>query len=283
MAEAAKSPEARTSAGAETVAKAGKTIFDMLTIAEKNVVKEVIGALEEDGVSDDMIGLREVVITTMISKQRVDVAVKKYKAMLGIFREFGFSLKDLYDERKFAGEVSNHFANYLVCGKDIDGLRIMWIDGGVIPVEEEKNSVMAGMLYWMAVHSDITTLRNGITFVIDIGNKPDKTIGNERKLQATWQSMALRPQHIFIVGAGFFKRIVINGLIKFASLFTKSKIVRRIQFVEMETVHEVVPVDSRPDYDLPRSQRKTRAEAFVKEQLTIYPERFGAKNCLLSF
>lgn len=61
---------------------------------------------------------------------------------------------------------------------------------------------MAGMLYWMAVHSDITTLRNGITFVIDIGNKPDKTIGNERKLQATWQSMALRPQHIFIVGAG---------------------------------------------------------------------------------
>ena len=27
--------------------------------AEKNVVKEVIGALEEDGVSDDMIGLRE--------------------------------------------------------------------------------------------------------------------------------------------------------------------------------------------------------------------------------
>lgn len=74
----------------------------------------------------------------MISKQRVDVAVKKYKAMLGIFRDFGFSLKDLYDERKFAGGVSNHFANYLVCGKDIDGLRIMWIDGGVIPVEEEK-------------------------------------------------------------------------------------------------------------------------------------------------
>ena len=74
----------------------------------------------------------------MISKQRVDVAVKKYKAMLGIFREFDFSLKDLYDERKFAGGVSNHFANYLVCGKDNDGLRIMWIDGGVIPVEEEK-------------------------------------------------------------------------------------------------------------------------------------------------
>ena len=83
--------------------------------------------------------------------------------------------------------------------------------------------------------------------------------------------------------AGMIKRIFINGLIKFASLFTKSKIVRRVKFVEMETVHEVVPVDSRPDYDLPRSQRKTRAEAFVKEQLTIYPQCFGAKNCLSAF
>lgn len=257
---------------------ATKCIIDLLSTDEKSVVKEVIEALGEAGVDDDMIGFREVVITTMISKQRVDVAVKKYQAMLAVFETYEFTLKDLYDPKVF-NRVEKHFGNYHVCGKDKDGLEIMWIDGQPTPVAEEQISVMAGIMYWMAVHSDIFTLRNGILFVIDTSNK-DTRIGNERKLQATWQSMALRPQHIFITGAGYLKRFFINGLIKFASLFTKSKVIQRIEFVDMPHVEKFVPEKSRPDYSMSRSERVMNGKRFVAQRLSLHPAQIGLKNCL---
>ena len=73
----------------------------------------------------------------MIAKQRVDVAVKKYQAMLGVFENFQFTLKDLYDPKVFS-RVYKHFGNYHVSGKDKDGLDVMWIAGDVVTVEEEQ-------------------------------------------------------------------------------------------------------------------------------------------------
>lgn len=74
----------------------------------------------------------------MISKQRVDVAVQKYKAMLAVFEQFEFTLKDLYDPKVFT-RVQKHFVNYLVCGKDKDGLEVMWIASDeVVTIEEEQ-------------------------------------------------------------------------------------------------------------------------------------------------
>ena len=89
--------------------------------------------------------------------------------------------------------------------------------------------VRAGILYWMSVHSDMVSLRGGCTFVIDSTNAPDRKVGNERKLQKTWQSLPLRPQNLYIVGASFVKRLFINALIKFASVFSNSKVLARIQ------------------------------------------------------
>ena len=83
-----------------------------------------------------------------------------------------------------------------------------------------------------------------------------------------------------IVNPGFFKRIIINGLIKFASYFTKSKIIQRIEFVEMETVDLLVPEKSRPSYSLSKPERITSVQKFLHRRLSMYPLLIGAKNCL---
>ena len=77
-------------------------------------------------------------------------------------------------------------ADIKLCRDDITGRGIMWISGAQTQVSEERGCVRAGVLYWMAVHADIHTLREGITFVIDTANQSDKKVGNERKLQKTW-------------------------------------------------------------------------------------------------
>lgn len=83
---------------------------------------------------------------------------------------------------------------------------------------------------------------------IDTSNQPDKRVGNERKLQKTWQSMPLRPQSLFIVGAGLVKRVFLTALIKFASVFSNSKVLERIRFVEMDAVRKEVPKDNMPEH-----------------------------------
>ena len=45
----------------------------------------------------------------------------------------------------------------------------------------------------------------------------------------SYQSLPLRPQNLYIVGAGLLKRLAINALIKFASVFSNSKVLARIQ------------------------------------------------------
>lgn len=74
----------------------------------------------------------------MVAKQRVDVAVEKYKAMLGVFEQFEFTLKDLYDPKVFS-RIQKHLVNYLVSGKDKDGLEVMWIASDeVVEIEDEQ-------------------------------------------------------------------------------------------------------------------------------------------------
>lgn len=72
-----------------------------------------------------------------------------------------------------------------VCGRDNGGRSILWI-GAPKPTEvhEEQQAVHAGMLYWMAVHSDIATLRDGCTFVIDTSKQADKKVGAQCSRQS---------------------------------------------------------------------------------------------------
>merc|ERR1711998_85100 len=67
-------------------------------------------------------------------------------------------------------------------------------------------------------------------------------------MQRAWQTYPLRPQAIFILGAGFVKRSLINGLIRFASLFTKDKVIDRIKFATVDDVRVLIPPNAMPVY-----------------------------------
>jgi hypothetical protein len=67
------------------------------------------------------------------------------------------------------------------------------------------------------------------------------------------QSYPMRPQTILIAGASKTKRIVINALIKVASLFAKEKILKRIKFVSVAEAMEQYPAKGYPNY-LPGGQ-----------------------------
>ena len=125
-----------------------------------------------------------------------------------------------------------------VCGKDSLNRQIFWIVGGQVQAHEEVAAVRAGWFFFLSVHADDVSLRRGVTFVIDVSRGGgQQKVGNEKKLQRTWQSYPLRPQRILIMGATYIKRLLINGLLKFASLFSKNKVLERVRFA---TVDEVV-------------------------------------------
>jgi len=164
----------------------------------------------------------------------------------------------------------------------------------------ERSSVRAGVMYFAAIHADDTSLHEGINFVIDVGNQTNEKVGNEKKLQVrrragwgaatliayhlalqlttspsppqqkTWQSFPLRPQRILISGAGLVKRIFINGLVRFASLFSKAKVLERIRFVTMAQVIEEFGPEAVPKY---RSDKGAKGDIgdWVKSRLEGFP------------
>lgn len=223
------------------------------TAEEKAAFAQVTAVLlskEGGGLDASQVRPREVALVTMLSKARVDKAVEKYKQFVATLAEYELTVASLYEQHSTLHTKLAHkwATSYQVCGVDNGGRSIMWI-GSSEPtlVEEERTVVHAGVMYWMAVHSDITTLREGCTFVIDTSKQGAMgKVGNERKLQKTWQALPLRPQNLFIVGAGFVKRMFINALIKFASVFSNSKVLGRVRFVQMPEVHKEVPSTNMP-------------------------------------
>jgi len=237
-------------------APAVASLATAFTPEEKDAFSKVAALLvnEEHGIDPFQVRSREVAIVTMLSKVRVDNAVEKYKQFIVTLAEYGLTVASLYEPREVLHAKLSHKleCSYQVCGVDNGGRSIMWIGKkGSTPtlVKEEATVVHAGVMAWMAVHSDITTLRDGCSFIIDTthdGKKIGK-VGNERKLQKTWQALPLRPQNLFIVGAGFIKRIFINALITFAIVFSNSKVLGRIRFVQMPEVFKEVPKENMPE------------------------------------
>ena len=211
---------------------------------------------------------REIAIVTMLSKCRVDKAIEKYIQFIQTIGEFDLDVNVLYQDLQPLREKMN--ANYQVCGKDKGNRSIMWISSSTpTQVSEEKITVHSGVLYWMAVHSDLHTLREGCTFVIDTSKqKGINKVGNERKMQKTWQALPLRPQNLFIVGASFLKRIFINALISFASIFSNSKVLARIRFVEMPEVRTEVPDSSMPE-EL-GGDKRSAVDQWVEKRLSLW-------------
>ena len=65
------------------------------------------------------------------------------------------------------------------CGRDISDRSIMWIRTQPVPIEDEADAIMASIVYFTAVHADLRSLREGITFALgenDIFNKVDLAI-----------------------------------------------------------------------------------------------------------
>jgi hypothetical protein len=187
----------------------------------------------------------------VVCKNRVDEATDKFRRYLKAIASCGMSNIES-DEDLWADPSVEQFLRdyYIPCGRDFDNRQILWIRSQKAILEsEEKTSIRAGILYVIAVHADPFSLREGITFVIDTSNRGTfKQVGNESKLQKINQSMPFRPQAIYIAGASPAMRIVINGLIKIASFFTKQKILQRIRFVTLEEAMTRVPKKNGPRY-----------------------------------
>ena len=213
--------------------------------------------IEKYKLQPNKLSKQELFIVTINSKLRPETAAKKYAKWLEALEIFGILSfdeiwKDLLSGDQADSEwakLSANFGAFAGAGTDKQGRRVFWIRSRPVQAEEEAIQVRCSCIYYTALHADLHTLRNGITFVIDTSNNSmDKPVGNESKMQKVYQSIPLRPQRIFILGAGFVKRLVINTLLSIASLFTSEKVVDRIRFAEMEEVKEEVDDENLPVY-----------------------------------
>lgn len=266
----------RTMAAQLTEAVEGLSVSDSSSpewsAEELDAFREVKRRLLADGVPEGRLGDREVVLTTMCSKLRPDKAVAKFGDFFGILDEYqldpgkgGFRELEASDW----AEIDQFWDRYSVTGRDVGGRGIMWINGGRTEVEEEQRLVRTSCMFYYAAHADMVTLRDGITMVIDTSNAPTSKVGNERKLQRTWQAYPLRPQNIFIVGASFIKRLTINALIKIASLVTSNKVIGRVQFVELPGVRQAIGEEDMPAQH--GGKERPPVKEWVKARLAGFP------------
>jgi hypothetical protein len=103
----------------------------------------------------------------MLKKCKVDKAVETYKELLKTVSEFGLTMTTILDWSTM--DPINVFLDrqYAPTGTDNEGRGIMWIKGGITEKEEEPYCVRSGVLYWMAVHADFHTLREGTVLVLE--------------------------------------------------------------------------------------------------------------------
>lgn len=248
--------------------------------------KETKKLLEADEkFNNKYISKRELWLCVVNCKFRPEKAKDKYVKWTGEMKSsFGInSFDDVYrgispDGKGHDGgwkELEPLFTAYAGCGRDDKDRSIMWIKTRPTQIEEEQNAVRVGAIFYTAVHADMVSMREGITFVLDtVGNDMTSKIGNESKLQKVYQAIPLRPQKIFILGAGWLKRTLINGIIAFASLFTKEKVIDRIEFCEQARVEESVSKESMPVHRGGKGgsiDSNEKVVQWVRERLANFP------------
>lgn len=209
------------------------------------------------------ISKRHLAVTTIISKCRAEEAATKYIQWIQTLSYWGITTLNEEQLTDPCKRSDHYLQSYKVAGKDIKGSSIFWIEATEkIPndLEEEKYSILSGIRYHMAVHSCPITLREGLTFVINVTNQPNQKVGNEKRMQKAHQSYPLRPQHIFIVGASKVARIAINSLLKIGSFVSKAKILKRIKFVTIEEIVDINNGGTVPKESLPKHLQSTCLE-----------------------
>lgn len=200
---------------------------------------------------------REIMLCTMVCKLRPEGASKKYVQLLDAMSVFGItSFEDVFSEintdEKLIPFMKEAVAMvYPPCGTDKEGRGVMWIKSQTkaIPIGQEKLAIVSVMVYYVACHSDLHTLRSGISFVIDtLLQDYSSTSGNEANLQKVFRSLPLRPQNVFILSSNYLKRLALNFLLGVAAAVTSEKVLSRIKFVvaiedvEAEIDKRAIPV-----------------------------------------
>lgn len=265
----------------EFAATCGESLF---TEEEINAFVKTKALLLEQGLSLDKISQRDLLITVMNCKLRPESAAEKYKKWLDAMSVFDInSFTDVWENLPLEGDGSRGdwpIINFMVggvyagCGRDMQNRSVMWIKTRPVQIEEERNAIRSSVVYFTAIHADLISLRNGITFVLDTTNNDMvQKVGNENKLQRTWQSIPLRPQRIFILGAGYIKRALINAALAIASLFTKEKVIERIRFAELDEVRKEIADESLPVHVGGQSPIKNEEELvqWVHKRLANFP------------
>ena len=217
------------------------------------------------GLKASALGEIELICITLNSKCRIDEAVEKFMTYHDkLLVEYGI-------EDVWADWVSLHdqWHRLAVAGLDEGGRQMMWVHGGGTPVAEEGRCIRSCVLYYFAVHSDLHTLRNGISLIIDTSNAPKVKVGNEKKLQIAWQNFPTRAQGIYILGTTMITRVAVNALIAFASLFAKNKVIARIRFSTYAQLAAKVGTAAMPQ--MHGGEPKQETEAWVKERLASFP------------
>jgi hypothetical protein len=228
----------------------GPDTFTEEEIRAARQTKKILRAkIDGDKLSD-----REIIVATMNCKLRSEIAARKYEKWLEELAQYDIhSVYDIYNgaQDKNSNEwvyLAPFFNNYAGCGRDKDDRAVVWIQSRFIPNGMERNAIRAALMYYTAIHSDLRTMRNGITFVVDT----DGTLlpsSRESKLQKIWQTMPARPQQIFILGTSRLKQIFANSMMMMQSLFVSSeKMASRVQFGDIWDVEDAVPLDALPVY-----------------------------------
>mmetsp|Transcript_15257 Transcript_15257/g.28477 ORF Transcript_15257/g.28477 Transcript_15257/m.28477 type:complete len:265 (+) Transcript_15257:44-838(+) len=245
-----------------------------LTSEELSACSEVAKKLRQQGLELNQLCPRCIAITTINKKLRVDDAVDQYKLFMKAIAEFNInSFDDIYAGFvDFDTVIAPRLNSYNVCGLDSQQRQIFWINGkNPVQVSQEAAAVRAGWFWFCAIHSDNVSLRQGVTFVIDVSSNNSK-VGNEKKMQKTYQSYPLRPQRILIMGASYLKRLFINGVVSFASLFSKNKVLERIRFATVEDVVKECGRENVPEYICKGVGKDGDPAAWVKMRFDNFPE-----------
>ena len=80
--------------------------------------------------------------------------------------------------------MNHYLQRYVPCGKDNDGRSVCWVrPDEPVDLLNEADFIRAVIVYFMALHADIQTMRYGITVVIDTSRVWNRMGNNEKKLQ----------------------------------------------------------------------------------------------------
>ena len=230
--------------------------------------------LEEHGIEESRVGSAFLAVATINCKLRVEETATKIVKLLEIMEKLGCD-DGISDD--FITNAKHELHPYPTVGVDSRGCSTTWIRAGSpVPKEEERHHCQACIMQYLAVHADSKTLREGVSFILDLSGREDvmtaEKVGNEQLIQGFYQAIPQRPQVILIAGTSFLLRTFVNASIYVASVFVKAKILERISFTTIEEAVDMLPEGNAPVYVGGKGGgSEQNYEDYVKERIAQLP------------